>query len=304
MTAEDTYLRSVERMLRGIAPEHRAAVLDDLRAHFADAEEAGRPIDETITGLGSPKQIADRAHEEFGTDDSHAERAWRVLQGAAVVLAVMIGMVAAFIMPSYDLVTVAENADGTSTLQATSTLFEHLGLGMALVALIPALVAAVPLIVRRAARSVVTLICGVLLAVMTVIGEFPVGNFFLPTVLLTWTALIVWVRLRGGGFGLGWRIGGAVLTALPVAAVLTAAIGAGTIGISAWGWPILAVIVALAVLIAIGYRSAGWLLACIGLVALVSGLISGQLLTLLVIWLGGWWLTIGLAHGLTATKRP
>ncbi|BDZ40058.1 hypothetical protein GCM10025863_26720 [Microbacterium suwonense] len=65
MTAEDTYLHAVERMLHGIAPEHRATVLDDLRGHFADAEEAGRPIEETIRALGAPQEIADRAREEF-----------------------------------------------------------------------------------------------------------------------------------------------------------------------------------------------------------------------------------------------
>ncbi|WP_309127064.1 HAAS domain-containing protein [Microbacterium sp.] len=300
MNAEDTYLRSVERMLRGIAPEHRTAVLDDLRAHFADAEDAGRAVDDTITSLGTPKQIAERAHEEFGTDDSRAERAWRVLQGTAVAIAVVIGVVVAFILPTH---TIATSQGGESQLHHL-TVYENDGLWIALPALVPALIAAVPLVVPRAARTVVASVCGVLLAAMALIGGFTLGGFFLPTVLLTWTGLIVWIRLRGHGFGLGWRVLGAALTALPVAAVLTGAIGSGTVGISAWGWPILAAIVTLAVLIAIGYRSAGWLLACIGLVALVSGLLSGQLLTLLVIWLGGWWLSIGLAHGFTATKRP
>ena len=65
MTTEDTYLRSVERMLSSIAPEHRDAVLDDLRGHFADAVEAGRSIDDVIAGLGSPAEISERAAEEF-----------------------------------------------------------------------------------------------------------------------------------------------------------------------------------------------------------------------------------------------
>ena len=61
MTTEDQYLRTVERMLRRITPEHRTAVLDDLRGHFADAADAGRTVDDTIAGLGTPKQIAERA---------------------------------------------------------------------------------------------------------------------------------------------------------------------------------------------------------------------------------------------------
>src|SRR5690606_40328428 len=61
MTTEDDYLRSVERMLSAISPEHRTAVLEDLRGHFADAEEAGRPFDEVVRGLGYPTVIAVRA---------------------------------------------------------------------------------------------------------------------------------------------------------------------------------------------------------------------------------------------------
>src|SRR5690606_32356977 len=86
-------------------PEHRSAVLEDLRGHFADAEDAGRPVDEIVRGLGTPREIADRAVEEFGADagsaDVRAESAWRVLQGAAVVVALVIGVVVAFILPSY-----------------------------------------------------------------------------------------------------------------------------------------------------------------------------------------------------------
>src|SRR5690606_8967394 len=117
MTTEDDYLRAVERMLRGIAPEHRATVLDDLRGHFADAEEAGRPVVETIRALGAPQEIAERAREEFGADagaaDVRAEHAWRVLQGAAVVVAVVIGVVVAFIMPSYAGSIDTMSSDGT-----------------------------------------------------------------------------------------------------------------------------------------------------------------------------------------------
>ena len=58
MNVEDRYMRSVERRLRTIAPEQRSAVLDDLRGHFADAGDAGRPVDETIRGLGSAQEIA------------------------------------------------------------------------------------------------------------------------------------------------------------------------------------------------------------------------------------------------------
>lgn len=304
MTTEDQYLRDVERMLRGIAPAHRQTVVDDLRSHFADAADLGRPVDDVIAGLGSPAEIAERARDEFGTDDAAADRAWRMLQGAAVAVSVVIGVVVAFILPSYSLVTTAENADGSSPIAATSTIAEHLGLGVALIALVPALIAVIPIVVPRRYRTLTAVIVAVVLSAMALIGGFSLGGFFVPSCLLVWAALVVWLRLRGRGFGSGWRIAGAILAALPV--VLFAAgmlVPGAAIEVSAWAWPFLAAPIVLAVLIAIGIRSAGWVLAAVGLVVLIGGLISGGLITLLIVWLGGWWLTIGLAHAVATPRR-
>lgn len=302
MGPEDTYLHAVERMLRDIAPEHRVAVLDDLRGHFADAAEVGRPLDETIAALGTPKEIADRAREEFGDGDSSAERAWWTLQGTATALSCVIGVVAAFVMPLYAGATSTTSSDGTVTSTTGSpTLVEVNGLAIALVALVPALVAAVPLVVPRRVRVTTAAICGALLMLMVFVGGFTIGGFFMPTLLLTWTALIVWLRLRGRGFSHTWRIAGGILTALPFGWLLFGRFDPAQI--SAWAWPAIAVVLLLAVLVAFGAPSAGWLLALIGLVIVAVGLFSGQLFTMLVIWLGSWWLTIGLAHALTTPKR-
>lgn len=303
MITEDEYLRSVERMLRGIAPEHRTAVLDDLRGHFADAQDAGRPVDEIVRGLGTPQEIADRAVEEFAADAAagadRAESAWRVLQGTAVVVALVIGVVVAFILPSH---TIATSDGGVSVLHHV-TVFHNDGLWVALLALVPALVALVPMVVPRRARTAAASVATVVLTLMALVGGFTLGGFFLPTVMLTWAALIVWVRLRGSGFGGPARITGGALTIAPTLLLLAGTGTGGAFDINAWAWPVLGAIVVLAVLIGLGIRSAGWLLAVVGIVILIGGLASGELLTLLVIWLGGWWLTIGLAHAVSASRR-
>jgi len=301
MTTEDDYLRSVERMLRGIGPEHRSAVLEDLRGHFADAEDAGRPVDEIVRSLGTPREIADRAVEEFGADavagDDKAELAWRVLQGAGVVVALVVGVVVAFILPSHTIAT----SDGGMSVLHHLTVFQNDGLWVALIALVPALVALVPMVAPRRARTATASVAAVVLTLMALVGGFTLGGFFLPAVMLAWAAMIVWVRLRGSGFGGPARITGGALTVAPTLLLLAGIGTGGAFDISAWAWPLLAVIVVLGVLIGLGIRSAGWLLAALGLVILVGGLASGELLTLLVIWLGGWWLTIGLAHAVTAS---
>lgn len=304
MTTEDDYLRSVERMLRGIGPEHRTAVLEDLRGHFADAEDAGRPVDEIIRSLGTPTEIADRAVEEFGADadgtGARAEWAWRVLQGAAVAVALVIGVVVAFIMPSH---TIATSDGGVSSLDHL-TVFENDGLWVALIALAPAVVTALPMVVPRSARTVVASIAATLLTLMALVGGFTIGGYFFPVVLLAWAALIVWIRLQGSGFGGLAHITGGALAIAPTLLLLAGIGTAGAFDISAWAWPVLAAIVALAVLISLGKCTAGWLLAAIGLIILIGGLVSGELLSMLLIWLGGWWLTIGLAHAVAASRRP
>src|SRR5690606_23331689 len=191
--------------------------------------------------LGTPQEIADRAVEEFGPDADagavQAERAWRVLQGAAVAVALVTGIVVAFILPSYgfsssDSVT----PDGPHTAEPSAgTIFQQLGLAMALVALVPALVAAAPLAVPRRARAATGSVAAAVLTLMALVGGFTLGGFFLPVVLLSWASLIVWVRLRGAGFGGPARITGRTVARAPSALPLAGARGGGAVGISAAG---------------------------------------------------------------------
>lgn len=315
MNVEDSYLRSVERRLRAIAPEHRSAVLDDLRGHFADAGDAGRPVDETIRGLGSAQEIADRAVEEFGADASasygRAELAWRVLQGTAVATAIVLGVVAAFIMPTF------------ATDRGDLTAFEMDGLWFALVPLLPTVAAALPLAAPRTARSVIVTVSIMLQMVLTMFLWLTFGGFFLPPILLTVAGMVVWHGLRGRGFGISWRIVGAVLTMLPLLAFLlvygvplpfggtprryadySAVDGGGpSLGLEGGGYVLAFGIIVIAVFMILGRRWAGWVLAGIGMFVMLPGLLSGALLTLMFIWVGGWWLTIGLAHAVATPRR-
>ncbi|GAA2894464.1 HAAS signaling domain-containing protein [Microbacterium esteraromaticum] len=328
MNTEDTYLRSVERMLHTIAPTHRTAVLDDLRGHFADAADAGRAVDETIRGLGSPQEIADRAIEEFGADapavDARAERAWRVLQGTALGVSIVIGAVAAFIMPTQELVTTSVDPDGLVTMTPTATIAETMGVGAALLALIPALLTAIPLVVPRTARAVSALLCDAALTCAAVVSWFVPGDIFMPAAMLAWSGLIVWRYLSSGrGFNWIWRLVGAVLTMMPIVGFLlilglslpfgamprryadySDVDGGGpSVGIEGGGWVLGVVVAVLAVFLIIGHRWTGWALAAIGAATLVSALISGSLLITMITWIGALWLTIGLSHAIATPRR-
>src|SRR5690606_24036341 len=106
---------------------------------------------------------------------------------------------------------------------SAGTIFQQLGLAMALVALVPPLVAAAPLAVPRRARAATGSAAAAVLTLMALVGGFTLGGFFLPVVLLSWASLIVWVRLRGAGFGGPARITGGTLTIAPTLLLLAGA---------------------------------------------------------------------------------
>ncbi|MFE6996562.1 hypothetical protein ACFVAE_11435 [Microbacterium sp. NPDC057659] len=300
MTTEEKYLRDVERMLRGIDPDHRQTVLDDLRGHFADAADLGRPVDEVVVGLGAPAEIAERAREEFGADDSAAERAWWVLQGATALSALVLGVLVAYILPLY---SVAQADSNGATVTGTRTLA---GMGdpwAPLAAFVPGVLTLIPLLVPRRARTTAAVTTGVVLTLAALIAGFTIGMFFVPTCMLAWAAAVVWTRLRGPGFGRGWRIAGMVLALVPVA-VLVAFVMLGSLlyrlGPLLWGG--LAIAVVLALLIARGVGAAGWALAALGLVVLPEGLVLAAPLGAFNL-MGAWWLTIGLAHAVATPAR-
>lgn len=86
--AEDTYLRDVGKRLQALTPEQRDAVLDDIRAHFADAADAGRSPEQAVESLGDPATFTERVRVELGHEPGRADRIRRILQWLATGVAV------------------------------------------------------------------------------------------------------------------------------------------------------------------------------------------------------------------------
>lgn len=288
---EGAYLRDVGKRLRSLTPEQRDAVLDDVRAHFAEAEDAGRTPEQAAESLGDPAQFTARVRDELGHEPGRADRIRRILLWVATGTAVFTAMFETFVFPPEDpdLEVVAEH-----------------GFEIVLLHLVVALLAALPILVPQRARTIATAAVAITLMVAANWpGFYPMGispTFYLPTAMLVLAALVVPIIARNGRPSAGWRIAAAVLTALPGLYILSALL-VGSFGTSFWGVVYIVASFGLAVLITFTKAWPGIVLAVGGVALLVMSTLDPGMLTLLFWWAGGLLLTIGVSHAL-AHARP
>jgi hypothetical protein len=279
---EGAYLRDVGKRLRALTPEQREAVLDDVRAHFAEAEDAGRTPEQAAESLGDPAQFTARVRDELGHEPGGTDRMSRILLWLATGVGVFAAMFVSFWQPD-------------DSLQVPNTQFEAHGFGIVLLNLAPALIAALPNFASARARTLFTAAVAIMLSVVSFV--FPEGWAFAPTAWLAWAALVVPVIARNGPPAVGWRITGGVLALLPMA------FGIGGALVGSWGLELdyvlyTVAIAVLGVLMALGKPWAGVVLALVGVTALVSSALYPGMLTSAVWWAGGLFITLGASQAL------
>lgn len=296
MNRADEYLHEVKRHLYGVPPRQRREVLDDLRAYFADAAELGVPPSEAIVNLGEAEQVAERARLELAGGTAQADAAWRGLVWASVCFAVVLGVVMLFLTP--------ERLSESATLLPGQSPVSH-----PLLAAGPVILAVAVLPFPQRLRTPVTLTLAIALTLVCVLAG--AGVFAIPSCLLMWAALIVWVRLRGDGFGPAWRIGIAVLALVPFTALaapmaeplreVASDTDAEFLGALIAFWVVVCAVALAVLLVVFGVPRAGWMLAVMGATVLVVTLVVGGVLSALLIATGGLWLALGLGY---ATAAP
>ena len=259
-------------------------MLDDVRAHFADAAEAGSSPEQAVASLGDPATFTARVRAELGHEPGRTDRIRRILQWLATGVAVFTVMFVTFLLPD------------------SGEDFDEPGFEIVLLHLIPVLIAALPIFVPARARRITTTAAAILLTVASqAVFESTYLYFFLPTAMLTWAALIVPIIARDGRPAVGWRIGGGVLAALP-GVWLVSSLLVGSFDSNFWGVVGIALSFGLAVLITIGRAWAGVVLAVGGVALLIVSPLDPGMLVLAFWWAGGLFLTVGASHALAHAR--
>lgn len=285
-SAESSYLRDVSKRLEALTLEQREAVLDDIRAHFADVAETGRSPEQAVESLGGPARFTEQILAELGHDPGRAERMGRRLQWLATGVAVFTAMFASFLWPD-------------DSLAMPNTQFQLHGFGIVLWYLIPSLVAVLPNLVPRRARIVAAAAAAIVLTAVPF--TFPDGELFAPTVIVAWSALAAPRIARHGRPAPGWRIAAGALTAFPGALALVGAL-TGSYEMNVWIVLQLIVIAGLGVLIAVGKAWAGTILAVAGTAVMVLATLDPGYLVLAFWWAGGLYLALGASHALSHAR--
>ncbi|MEU3457423.1 hypothetical protein ABZ671_28035 [Micromonospora sp. NPDC006766] len=300
--AAETYLRALGVELSDAPPDTVREIVEDVRAHITDALDSGRTMDQALAGLGSPQAVAGQAREELALADGgldHAARAGRTLRAVAVAVGVLTAVCVSFLLRSAALLPL----DLTEAGPDEQSIVERYGPGLAMLTLLPALIAAVPFALPVRTRGMAGVVgAAVLTALTCVSGEM--GLYYFPLVLLLWAATIVPSAMRRG-FGRvavrSWHLAAAVFVALPgllgVSAIVTRTLGTDWVGVVLW---IVGPLV-LAVLCARGIRAAYAVVALGGALVMIFSMVALGFL-FAAFWLfGGLYLMIG-ASGFVAVR--
>lgn len=311
----ERYLRDLATALDGLPDASREAIVDDIRAHLADAAAEGRDMDATIAGLGSPASVARDAREQLGLPAASdpADRIRRFLHWTAAALALVTAAIVSFVMPSYAIEQEGVGMIGGTgdPLQTASTLFEDYGLGVALLPLIPVAVVLVQLKLSRGPRRIAGWVIAAAISVFAIIGGASVGGFYVPLALMLWAAVLVpwWVASgRSPVLGRIARLLSAAVLAAPVFFTFGGLITGTLQDADHVFWLVAAVLLALAVLFALRVPHVDGIVGAVGAGVMLLGAVDAGLLMIAFWWAGGLWLAIGASgaaarHGMRLAPR-
>lgn len=301
--AAESYLRALGAELADAPPDTVQEIIEDVRAHLVDALDSGRSIDQALAGLGSPQDVARQARDELALADGTADRAGRAgrtLRSIAVALGVLTAVCVSFLLPS-----AALPSDLTQAGPDEQSIMQRFGPGFALLTLLPALIAAAPLVLPARLRAKAGLAGAGGLTVLACVGG-EIGLYYVPLVLVLWAATVVpWVMRRNPGRVAvrSWRLAATAVVMLP-ALLLAVSAATGSVGVE-WLGVVLWIVGPLVVgaLCAYGLRAGYALTALAGALVMVFAMVDRGLL-FAAFWLfGGLYVMIGASGFVTVRAR-
>ncbi|MGY6497247.1 MAG: HAAS signaling domain-containing protein [Microcella sp.] len=283
-SAAEKYLAQLRSELRSAPRSTAETILADVRAHIDEATADGRSIDDVLAGLGDPAAIAADAVGGGVPTEAHTAHD-RDEQLVLAAIAAVVGLITA---------TIASFFTPVSVLGGDRAV-DQFGLAVALLAALPAVAVAAPLVTPRRFR---TLSAAVAAVTVTIVIALPVagGLLFIPVAMLAWASVVVPLWRRSGRGTRVWRALAAIAVLAPALAYL-GGMASGAILVGIMPVAITVVALGLAVAVLLGRRPAYVITLALGAVATLGSVFDPGLLFLAFWWAGGLYLTIG-ASGL------
>lgn len=298
------YLRALEVSLFDAPPKARTEILADVRAHATDALAEGRTVDDVLASFGPVHEHAAQHRAELGLPDTpplDARRSQGTLSGAALVIAVLTGSLVAFVFPTAP--AMVRNF-ATYTPEVPNTVVATYGLGAALIAFLPAVLALLPFVFPASLRTPVGVANAATVTLLTILTFGAVGKYYVPVALLMCAAVLIPWRISGTvdrSVAIFWRIAGGVFIAIPGLLYIETLIGLQ--GSFNWvGAVVVGVVLVFAVLFALGSRVTYYLVAATGLALMLLFAFGGEPL-IPFWWAGGVYLMVGLSAIATLHAR-
>lgn len=304
--AEQQYIRTLRNGLADLPRDRRDMFIADVQAHIDETTDGGIALESALASLGSPKQLAERAHREISLavpSVAAGARAARILTAGAVAVGVMTAAVIAFFVPftqAVDRVETGGSGDGVALV----TIAQEHGPWIALLGLVPAALAAGSLWLPRRAGRIVLLALAVLMTAIIAAG-LTLGSWFAPFTILLWACVLVPQAVSRGldlSRARGWRVAIAVAAGAPAFLFLVrtsiAPNDAGLVLAIAAGCALL-----VAALVGIGARFGYFVLAASGALLMVASGSATGWFSLPLWWAGGLYLTLGIVAVVASRVR-
>lgn len=186
------YLRELNRRLAGLPDPDRYSIVSDVTEHIRSGLADGLTPHQIVTNLGPAAEVAASAFE------SQAHPGWwtptRLAQLVAAALFVAAGLLIAFIPLGTSVSEQSSSNDTVSTTVETARLADDIGwYRVAIMAVIPLVLAVGPMLMRRRAHKIATIAAATLASLLCILALLSVGILFLPGVI----GLVVAAALLG-----------------------------------------------------------------------------------------------------------
>jgi len=182
----ESYLRSLDRLLRNVPVEARHDLVEDIAEHIDEGRERGRSDSEILEALGSPQAVAAPYLDDLLRDgNSPRMRAIRLVLG---IVALVTGLFAAIVSRSSDS-TIANMGFGPVDIQGLSINYDYSDVFAAiqlLIFLALALMVAASAVMRPVIARKYSIAAAIVMTIVVVFCGTGLGMFFVPSMVTAW----------------------------------------------------------------------------------------------------------------------